>query len=67
VVEDWFGNPDTTYSDFTLSLVGVDLAQQVNSGSIALPSDLPGVFETTLGVTGYTGANLEWLFRTPGY
>ncbi len=67
VVEDWMGHDDTTYSDYTLSVVAIDLAEQVNAGSIASPSALPGAFDATLGVNspGYTGANLQWLFSTP--
>jgi len=65
VVEDWMGNKDTTYSDFTLSLVAVDIGANVNNGSIASPSDLPSVFNEILGGTGYTGMDWQWLFNTP--
>ena len=67
VVEDWAGHLDTTYADFTLSLVAVDIAADVSNGSIASPSDLPSVFNENLGTNspGYTGLDWRWLFVTP--
>jgi len=67
VVEDWMGHADTTVSDYTLSLVAIEIAADVSSGAIASPSDLPSIFDSLLGVNslGYTGADLQWLFTTP--
>jgi RHS repeat-associated protein len=69
VVEDWMGHADTTVSDYTLSLVAIEIAAEVSSGNIASPSDLPSVFDSLLGVNspGYTGSDLSWLFTTPDW
>ncbi|MBV6395157.1 MAG: hypothetical protein HFACDABA_00728 [Anaerolineales bacterium] len=67
VVEDWMGHDDTTVADYTLSLVAIEIAVDVSSGTIVSPSDLPSVFNAMIGEfsPGYTGSSLEWLFRTP--
>jgi hypothetical protein len=67
VIEDWIGHKDTTYSDFTLSVAGINIGHDVNTGAIKSPSELPGIFDTTIGTnsTGYTGPSLLWLFTTP--
>ncbi|MBV6465803.1 MAG: hypothetical protein PGMFKBFP_01088 [Anaerolineales bacterium] len=69
VVEDWMGHADTTVSDYTLSMVAIEIAAEVGSGAVASPSDLPSVFEAFLGVNspGWTGSDLEWLFTTPDW
>jgi len=74
VAEDWLPNPDcwcvhkdTTYSDYTLSIVGINLAEQVNDGAVSAPSGLPNLFNSTIGTfsSGYAGTDLRWLFNTP--
>jgi hypothetical protein len=67
VIEDWLGHADTTYSDFTLSLMAIDIGHNVHTGAISSPAQLPGVFEGTIGLSspGYTGPDWLWLFVTP--
>lgn len=66
VIEDRIGHPDTTISDFTLSITAINLAQNVRTDTIASPADLPYALETTLSA-GSNGMNQmwQWLFVTP--
>jgi hypothetical protein len=68
VIEDWAGIPDSTVADLALSIAGINIGKDVYAGRINSPSDLPGVFDSTLGIysPGYTGSDLRWIFfRTP--
>jgi hypothetical protein len=70
VIEDWGRRPDTTVTDYQLSIVGIDIARRVGPGNgIETPNDLIPALNYSLGESGpgYIGPSINtwWWFNSP--